>query len=252
VALEHPTLAVAALVAATAAGVYLHLGQVFARRPAPDEANGRALRMFALWWIATGANILLGAGFIAAAAFGRTSLDLQVVYAILQRLLLAVAVAGLMHYLLFLVRGRAPMGALAAFYGAYFVFLVASLYSDQPVGVYVGDWRTDLVYAKDPSAVVGLVSFAWLVLPPVALSVAAIVVARRLPASQRAQRNRITLVGAALIAWWVVAVLAGHREAFGAEFFQVFNRLLGLSMALVILTAYKPPSWLRRSMQPPG
>ena len=208
--------------------------------------------MFALWWIATGVNILLGSAFIAAAAFGKTDLRMQVAYAILQRALLAVAVAGLVHYLLFLVRGRAPLRHLAAFYAAYFVFLLGSLYADDPVGVYVGEWRTDLVYAHDGAAWVGLLSFAWLVLPPVGFSVAAIVVARRLPPTQRPQRDRITLVGAAIIAWWVVAVLSGQREAFGAEFLQVFNRLLGLTMALVILAAYNPPAWLRRSMQEPA
>src|SRR5687768_17452268 len=88
VALEHPTLAGAGLVAAAAAAVHLHVGRSFGRRPAEPEAR-LPLRMFALWWVATGVNIMLGAGFIAAAAFGATDLWLQSTYAVLQRVLLA-------------------------------------------------------------------------------------------------------------------------------------------------------------------
>lgn len=244
--LVHPTLAVAAVVAATAASVYLFVGRRFARRPAPPEARF-ALRMFALWWIATGVNILLGSVSIAFAAFGQTNLEVQVAYTVVQRGLLAGALIGLTHYLLVMVRGKAPTRFLVAFYVAYFLFLLGSLYSNDPTGVYVGEWRTDLEYAQPASERnwADLANFAWLVLPPVGLSIAAIVASRSLPPSQRPQRNRITLVGTAIVVWWVVAVLAGHREAFGQEFFQVFNRLLGLSMALVVLAAYSPPRWMQ-------
>jgi hypothetical protein len=242
--LTHPTLAVAALVAATAAAVYLHVGLAFYRRPTPPEAR-LPLRMFALWWLATGVNILLGASFIAAAAFGATDLWLQSTYSILQRLLLAAALLGLVHYLLVLVRGRAPFRTLLVFYAAYGMLLIGTLYANDPVGVYVGDWRTDLVYAHESPAWVNLLSVALLILPPVGLSIAAMAVSRRLAPSQRPQRNRITLVALAVITWWIVAVLAGQREAFGSEYLQVFNRFLGLSMALVVLAAYDSPAWLR-------
>jgi hypothetical protein len=242
--LEHPTLAVAAVVAASAAAVYLHVGLAFYRRPTAPEAR-LPLRMFALWWLATAVNIALGASFIAAAAFGATDLWLQSTYAILQRLLLAGSLFGLVFYLLVLVRGRAPFRGLLVFYGAFAVLLVGMVYANDPVGVYVGEWRTDLEYAHESPPWLGLLNAAWLILPPVGLSIAAVVVSHRLEASQRPQRNRITLVASAIIVWWVVAALAGQREAFGSEFLQVFNRFLGLSMALVVLVAYKPPRWLR-------
>jgi hypothetical protein len=248
--MPHPTLAVAAVVALAAAVVYLHVGRVFLARHRSGDV-GNALGMFALWWIATGMNIAIASGFIAAAAFGWTDLDLQVTYAILQRLLLGLSMVGLVHYLLVVVRGHAAVRPLVAFYGAYTVLLLAMLNANQPVGVYVGDWRTDLEYADEDALPpwVTLLSAAWLIVPPVALAIRAIVVARRLPPSQRGQRNRITLVGLAIVAWWVVAVLAGQREAFGAEFFQLFNRFLGLSMALVVLAAYSPPAWMRRYVE---
>jgi hypothetical protein len=211
-----------------------------------------ALRMFALWWLATGLNILMGSGFIAAAALGWTDLRLQLSYAVLQRLLLAMALAGLVYYLLFLVRGRAPLASIIALYMGYFALLVGILYASEPVGVYVGGWRTDLLYARHGVGApwLPLLSGLALVLPPVALSIAAMAVARRLP-PRHPQRNRLLLVGCSLVAWWIVAAVAGQQEAFGHESFQVFNRFLGLSMALVVLAAYRSPAWLRRFIETP-
>lgn len=248
----HPTLAAAAAIAAFSAVVHLHVGRAFARRPAATPARVLALRMFALWWLATGANILLASGFIAAAALGWTDLRLQLTYAVLQRLLLAMALAGLVYYLLVLIRGRASMIPVLLFYFAYFGLLLVSLYGSEPVGVYVGHWRTDLAYSRqgfgDPW--LSLLNGLALIVPPVGLSVAAMVTARRLP-RRHPQRNRIMLVGTSLVAWWVVAAVAGQQEAFGNESFQVFNRLLGLSMALVVLAAYRSPEWLRRFIDTP-
>lgn len=245
---EHPTLVVAALAAGAAGAMYLHLGRALLRRPVLDAQARLALRMFGVWWLTTGVNILLGSLFIAAAAFDATSLSLQTSYTILQRLLLAASLVGLMHYLLVLVRGRPRMVLLGVLYGLYAMVQVASIYAGRPEGVYVGQWRTDLLYADEgafPTWLTALLG-AFLILPPVVLSLVAVALARRLGDGQGAQRNRITVVGLALAIWWVVAVLAGQREAFDQEFLQLFNRLLGLTMALAIFLAYEPPAWLAR------
>ena len=252
VGLQHPTLLAAAVLAAGVALAYLYVGRVLSRRKV-DGPMRRALALFAMWWVATAINILLGSVANAAAAFGWTSLPLQVAYIVLQRLLLAVALVGLLHYLLVLVRGRSPLAFLAVAYGLYFLFLAATVFRNEPIAVFVGDWRTDLVYARpiaSPS-VTELVSFVLLIVPTVGLSVAALVVARRLPASQRAQRNRITLVGCAMVVWWVVAVLAGQRQALDEDWYQIFNRVLDLGMALLILWAYDTPGWMRRHIDLP-
>jgi hypothetical protein len=251
--LVHPTLAAAAVLAVGVALVYLHVGRVLLARHGTG-ATGRALNLFAMWWIATAVNILLGSVSNAAAAFGWTNLALQVTYIVLQRLLLAVALVGLVYYLLVLVRGRARLRVLIGIYAAYFVYLVANVYLSEPVGVFVGGWRTDLVYAR-PSTGPGipeLLGLLVLILPTVGLSIAALVVARRLPATETAQRNRITLVALALMVWWIVAVLAGQREALDQDWYQIFNRVLDLGMALVILAAYSPPDWLRRFVELPS
>jgi hypothetical protein len=251
-ALAHPTLLAAAVLATGVALVYVHVGRVLLRRPASGQAR-QALQMFALWWIATALNILLGSLANAAAAFGWTDLSLQVTYILLQRLLLAVALVGLLHYLLVLVRGRSPLRLLVGLYALYFVYLAGSVFYNGPTGVFVGHWRTDLEYARASQGpgLPDLLSFLALVVPTVGLSVAAVVVARRLPEPQRPQRNRMTLVGLALIVWWVVAVLAGQRQALEQDWYQVFNRVLDLGMALLILWGYEPPDWLRRHVDLP-
>lgn len=245
--LARPTLLVAAVLAAGVALVYLQVGRVLLSRLATGEMR-RALLLFSVWWSATAINILLGSLTNAAAAFGWTSLPLQTAYIIVQRLLLCVALVGLLHYLLVLVRGRSKLAWLCVFYGAYFLFLVATVYRNQPIGVFVGDWRTDLVYARPDTGpgISELLSLIVLVVPTVGLSLAALVVARRLPPSEEAQRNRLMLVGMALTIWWLVAVLAGQRQALDEDWYQIFNRVLDLGMALVILVAYKTPTWLRR------
>lgn len=243
----HPTLVAAALLATGVALVYLHVGRVLLARHATGTMR-KALSLFAVWWIATATNILLGSLANGAAAFGWTSLPLQTAYIIIQRLLLCVALVGLLYYLLVLVRGRARLAWLCLAYGLYFVYLVASVYRNEPIGVFVGDWRTDLEYARPDTGpgLSDLLSFVVLVVPTVGLSIAALVVARRLPDEQRAMRNRITLVGLALVVWWLVAVLAGQRQALDADAYQIFNRVLDLGMAILILVAYRTPAWLRK------
>jgi hypothetical protein len=249
----HPTLAAAAAIAAVSALVHLHVGSAFLKRPAATPQRVLALRMFAVWWVATGANILIASAFIAAASAEWTHLGLQLAYAVVQRLLLALALTGLVYYLLVLLRGRARLWPIVLFYSGYCALLLWSLFAGDPIGVYVGDWRTDLTYANPDFGApwLRLVNGLALILPPVGLSIAAMVVARRLPPGQAAQHNRIVLVGSALVVWWVVAAIAGQQDAFGNESFQVFNRLLGLSMSLVVLAAYRSPAWLGRYIQTP-
>lgn len=250
--LAHPTLLVAAGLATGIALVYLHVGRVMVKRAATGSMR-RALNLFALWWIATAINILFGALANSAAAFEWTNLRLHVAYLIVQRLLLAISLVGLLYYLLTVVRGRASLRLLVAVYGAYFVFLMASVYYNQPVDVAVGSWRTDVEYARAPDGfgVADVLSLLLLILPTVGLSIAAIVVARRLPEDKRALRNRMTLVGLALSVWWIVAVFAGQRELFTQDWYQLINRLVGLAMALIILVAYSPPAWLQRHITLP-
>ena len=248
-ALEHPSLFVASLVAFAAGMVYLVVAREFRTRISHAlPASRRPLLFFALWWAALGTNIVLGGLLYMAASFGYTDYPLQVVYSIVQRLLLCVSLVGLMYYLLYLLSGRDWLAVLVAYYSTYFLFVVYIMYSGEPQGVHVGAWRTDLDYTRDNAATYGLANFLLLVLPPV---VAALAYFFRFffRSDERALRYRIGLVAWAITVWWIMAVVAGQREAFGNEEFQLVNRITGLLAALSILAAYRPPAWVRRWLE---
>lgn len=227
------------------AGVaHIYVGRRIQARPAASPGAARAMGFFAVWWYALALNILTSGSLYVAAGFGYVDFDVQVTNTYLQRLLLAVSLVGLMYYLLFLLTGKDLLKPLAVGYAAYYVFQVAAVAYGQPEGVYVGAWRADLEYAAALPGWVSLANFAALVLPPV---VGALAYFRLyFHVHDRSQRYRIALVSWSLVAWWVVAVLAGSRAAFGSEAFQLFNRFLGLAAALLILMAYAPPAPVRR------
>lgn len=242
------TLLVAALVALTAGAVYAFVGvRLRARRTIGEDAQ-RAMRSFSAWWLLLSANVLTASAFYAAAAFGFTSFEAQLTYAHAQRLLLAASLVGLLHYLTYLFTGRDLLVPIAIFYAAYYGLLEYTLLSANPTGVFVGDWRTDLAYAETSAGrnPLRLLSAAMLILPPVVGALAYFRLYFRV--KSRTQRYRIALVSWSLVAWWIVAVIAGQREALGQEGFQLVNRFLGLAAALVILAAYLPPAAVRRRL----
>jgi hypothetical protein len=238
------TLAVAAAVAFVVASAYGFVGRRLLLRKADSIASQRALRMFAGWWLALAVNIVAAGVLYMAAAVGWTSFETQLAYAVLQRLLLAVSLMGLMHYLIYVVTGRTVWAPLILFYGGYWSFLLYTMAASQPVGIDVGAWRTDLQYAAEGRRWWQLASFLWLVVPPVVGALAYFRLFFRVHDATR--RWRIALVAWAVIVWWVVAVVAGQRQALGDETFQFANRFLGLGAALAVLMAYQPPSWVRR------
>jgi hypothetical protein len=248
-AILHPSLFVASLVAFVAGLVYLLVASEFRQRISHVLRESRQpILFFALWWACLGLNILIGGAFYLGASLGYTDFTSQLVYAVIQRLLLSVSLIGLMFYLLYLLTGRGWFTVLAPYYAAYFLFIVYTMYNGEPQGVEVGEWRTDLAYAQPNPPLVGLINFVLLVIPPVAASLAYFFRFIR-KAGDRALRYRITLVSWPLAVWWIMAVIAGQREAMGNEEFQLVNRFFGLVVALVILAAYRPPLRLRRWLE---
>lgn len=241
-----PTLIAASIVSLTVAAVYAFVGYRISSRRNVSPPAQRAVLFFSVWWYGLAANIGLGGALYFAAGFGFTDFGLQLTYAYLQRLLLAVSLVGLLYYLIYLLTGKDLLLAIGAYYGAFYMLLTYSLARGEPTGVLVGSWRVDLVYAAAPEPILRLVNFAMLVLPPVIGSL--LYFRLFFKVKERRQRYRIALVSWGLAVWWVVAVVAGQREAQGSEAFQLANRLFGLFVALVILAAYVPPAWVERRL----
>jgi len=240
------TLATSGAIAVVVGISYVLVAWSLQRRGGIRPESRRALSFFAVWWGALGVNIALAGGLYVLAAFQTPPLWLQVVDSIIQRLLLAYSMIGLMAYLSFVATGRDRLKTWVVVYGAYFLFTLASLAYVRPVGVLVTNWRTDLVFAREGFAIDPAINFALLILPPMAGAIAYLRLFRR--AESPAQRYRIALVSASIMVWWILAVIAGQRAALGADGFQVTHRVLGLVTALAVLAAYRPPAFVRRRL----
>lgn len=238
------TLLVAGAVDAAAAAAYGVVAWRLARRRPLDAGDALAMRCFALWWSALAANLALVAPVYFLAAFGGLGLPIQLASSVVQRVLLALSLVGLMAYLLYLLTGRARIAVLAAVYTAYVGLLLASLVYQQPRGVEALAWRTDLAYARQAPLWSELASFFLIVLPPVASSVAYLRLLPRM--SDRTQRYRTAMVSAALLVWWTVAVVAGQPTLLDVGALQIVARLLSVVAAMAVLSAFTPPAWVRR------
>lgn len=237
------TLAVASLLTYVVAVTYGYVGLRLLRHADAARSTRRPMVAFALWWLLTSANQFLGSTLYLAAALGFRDLPLQLAYALLQRLLLALSLVGLMHYLLFLHTGRSALVPLVVLYGAYWASQVYLVLARNPVGVAVFAWRTDLLYAHPELPGQRLLNLA-IVLPPIAGALGLLRLYGRVEG--RTRRLRIATLAGGFTLWWVVAVAAGHPATFEVGWLQAANRALGVLIALCILLAYQPTPWMQR------
>jgi hypothetical protein len=241
---SQPTLLVSAGIALLGAVAYAYVAARLLRRKGLGRGDALAMRCFAVWWSALAFNLGLVAPIYWAGGVDALTLPWQVASSILQRVLLAVSLVGLMAYLLYLLTGRTRIPVLAAIYAGYVALLMGSMAYQQPNGLLVLRWRTDLTYARAGPLGSELLSLFLIILPPVAASIAYLRLFFRV--ADRTQRYRIAVVSAALLVWWVVAVLAGQRGLLDNGPLQITGRALGAASALAVLSAFAPPAWVQR------
>lgn len=237
------TLAIAGLVAILAAGVYAYVGFQLARRAGLPDGR-RALAFFALWWGALAVNLAGVAATYLLAAAGVLTFELQLVGSWLQRLLLCLSVFGLMEYFLVLLTGRSHVWLLGIVYAGLLAALLYGMQWQQPTSLFVGEWRTDLLYARGDFLPTRIVSLMLVLLPPFVASLAYLRLFWRV--RDPAIRYRIALVSGALIVWWAIAVIAGQRPLLDVGWVQLANRFGSLAAALAVLAAYVPPAPVSR------
>lgn len=204
-------LAVAGASTMLVALTYGYVGLRLAGQATGTSATARALAFFALWWLATSLNQAMGSTLYVAAAFGYTSVDIQLTYVFVQRLLLALSLVGLMYYLLYLQTGRSYLLPLIVVYALYYVTQMYVISAGGAIAVESFAWRTDLVYATPVSPAWDLASLL-VVLPPVIAALATLRVYRRVGTPIR--RFRVAMIGIGFVVWWVLAIAAGQRAAY--------------------------------------
>lgn len=239
------TLLTGALFATASGAVFGYVGVRLGQREV-DLASLLPRTAFAAWWLGLAAVTLLGAATTLAAAFGRLGTDLYVALTYYNIMVLAVALAALLYYLLHLYTGRTGWWkSLVVGYSAYLVFLLYFIHSHDPVGVHVGRWTVELEYAvplEDDPLLLPVVFL--LVGPQILASVAYLSLVRRV--HERTLRYRIVTVATSLILWFGSALVGPLVGASDSDVPQVVSRAIGLAAALCILAAYYPPRILKR------
>lgn len=237
------TLFVASLLKYGVAAAYAYVGWRLSKHSTIQDASGRALVFFSIWWLATSLNQFLGSSLYLAAALGYTDVSLQLASIVLQRLLLAVSLVALMHYLIYLQTGRDATVWLAGFYGAYWALAVYEVVRRDPLSVGSYEWRIDLVYA-DPSITLFQLLQLAIVVPPVVGALGLLRLYRHVEGPER--RFRIGMLSIGFVVWWVTAMVAGNPQTFDIGWLQVANRVIGIAVALGIFYAFEPTAWMKR------
>lgn len=240
-----PTLLFGAVLSALSAGIYLYVGRVLSRRRQTSWEATVAWTLFIVWWYALGAATLSGALLSLLGAFRIAGLPVFVTFNLVNFLAICVALFGLMFYLLYLFTGNYRLlGPLAAFYIAYYILLVYYVQARMPVDVTVNRWNAGIVYQKEASGPLFLITLLLLVLPQILGSLAYFTLYFRV--QNPTQKYRIFLVSWSIIIWFTSALLASLAGIGQQDWWQVSSRLIGLGAALTILMAYQPPSMVKR------
>lgn len=239
------TLLAGAAFSLLAATVYAFIGFVVSRRPVTADAK-LAKGLFVTWWYGLAATSVYG-GFNAATA------ALDVVNAALSEallngliLVLVVALFGLAYYLIFLYTGkRGILVPLAAFYGAYYVYLAYLIAVADPAGVEVRKWTAQVRYENEGVLGGNNLLLVLLLLGPQILGALGYF-SLYFKVEDRTVRYRIGVVSWAIIVWFGSSIVGSATGLNEGDSWQLISRLISLGAALAILAAYRPPAWVQR------
>lgn len=238
------TLAVSAAFGIAEGLVFLYVGRELRKREVHGEA-ATAWRLFVLWWFALGALVLVGGLQALAGAAGYASLAWQLAFTYVAVAGIAVGLWGLVYYLLYLFTGsRKVLAPLTVFYAAVLVGLLWFIRVQDPYDVAVNAWSVQLKYRSTVGGAGNLLVVAGVLLPELLAGVAYGTLFFKV--RDPSQRYRIALVSVSIILWFGSSLASNLLRVNTTDAWQVANKLIGLSAALVILAAYKPPTFVRR------
>lgn len=243
------TLALSAVADLTAAAVYGTVASMLWAR-AQRLGSRIALRAFAVYWATTGLFLASSALVAGLAAAGRLDFGPALAHRYVGLALASAGLAGLLTYFAFL--GTGDRRVLPLFVGIYSSALAYSWYAvwtSRPIGVQVKDWTVDVAYARPEPPLALFVALALYLVPPIAAAIWYLSVARRVTGVQR-YRVRVVAIG-------ILAQMAGIFAArvADADLVHVIVRpVMGITLALLVLSAYATPAWLevRLSRVPSG
>lgn len=231
------TLAATALGTGLGAVVYLALARMLWRRPVEGDARF-GTRAFAAYWALTGAYQAMTAVQHALAAAGIAPFPLAVGVRYVGLGLATAGVAALLCYLAYLRTGsRRWTRPIVLAYALAGALAGLHVWRSRPVAVALTAWSVDVAYANDFMSGLFLPLMLMLLAVPIVATVWYLTLARK--ASDRRQRFRIVAVGAGVSLQLLSFLVARLVES---EAWQLISRaLLGLLVALLVWSAYRPP-----------
>ena len=166
-------------------------------------------------------------------------------FTLVNLLAICVGLFGLVYYLLYLFTGtRSLIGPLSVFYVAYYILLIYYVMASDPAGVAVERWRATLVYQHELRGPLFIIVLLLLLFPQIIGSLAYFTLYFRV--ENATQKYRILLVSWSIIIWFLTGFIASISGLSEVDWWQIVNRMIGLSAALAILLAYQPTSSIKR------
>lgn len=227
------------------AGVYAFVGDRVAPLSVRTSA-GVARALFTTWWTALAASTALNGILAVAAVTGQLTLVAVVLVSQVNLLLICVALWGLLYYLLYVFVGRERLLPIVSVgYLALYLFLVYTTISNQPIGFTVGRWSVTVDYAREIEGPLLAIILSLIIIPQILGSIALLVLVLR--GGERSQRYRISLVSLSILFWFGTAFIASLIGLGQGDTYQIVIKAIALFAAFMVLAAYRPPSWVRRT-----
>lgn len=241
---DRATHIISTLIALLVAALYTFVGSRLAKRQVSAESQ-LAANMFSIWWYGLAALTLVGGVTSLLSVVGVYDVAAYVTATHLLLIILCVALAGLLYYLVFLFTGsRRALTPVVLFYVFFYICLVAFVTYQNPVGVDVKRWNTTIHYDNPITGPPVTILVLLLLLPIVFGALAYFSLFFRV--HDRSQRYRIALVAGTITLWFSASLVASFTGVGREDWWQFVSRLIGVAAALLILWAYDPPNWVQR------
>lgn len=137
--------------------LYAFIGLRLGNKIFANAKDANAWRAFRAWWFGMALNNAFNTLEVLTLSLGYTAMPLFIFYSLVSTLAAAAALWGLLTYLMYIYTGGDRTSKwIAAFYIAFAIFVLVSIYLFSPNSVSMGDWPPLCSTKTHPQACLGL------------------------------------------------------------------------------------------------